>query len=336
MDSLTQITLGAAVGEATLGNKLGNKAPIWGAVLGFLPDVDVFFQNLFDTVDSLFIHRGLTHSLFFAVAFGVLGAWGLSKTKFSQEKNISFWLWFGFLSLCIFTHAVLDLFTTYGTAILYPFDTTRFGWDGVFIIDPLYTLPLLIMLIIAIRRPTGSWKRKKLVLWSLAITTCYLFLGVFFRWEIQAKVNNQFQHVEIENAFLSPTPFNIFLWTAVVNTEEGFYLENHHIFKEEATWKHFLPKEKIPEKITDNIIVKRVKKFTREQAFFWEKDGKIFLTDLRFFNSFLWNGKRETLGWTFLIAEKIGNEWELTVKLLQPESFGQLSSGFKKLGAELF
>ncbi|NBW94975.1 MAG: metal-dependent hydrolase, partial [Bacteroidetes bacterium] len=41
MDSLTQIALGAAVGEATVGRKAGKKGALWGAALGTLPDLDV-------------------------------------------------------------------------------------------------------------------------------------------------------------------------------------------------------------------------------------------------------------------------------------------------------
>ena len=41
MDSLTQIVLGASVGEAALGRKVGNRAMVWGAIAGTIPDLDV-------------------------------------------------------------------------------------------------------------------------------------------------------------------------------------------------------------------------------------------------------------------------------------------------------
>lgn len=64
MDSLTQIVLGAAVGEAVLGKKVGNKAMFYGAIAGTIPDLDVYVGKLFDTVTALEIHRGFTHSVF--------------------------------------------------------------------------------------------------------------------------------------------------------------------------------------------------------------------------------------------------------------------------------
>jgi len=62
MDSLTQIVLGAAVSEAALGKKIGNRAMVWGAIAGTIPDLDVV-SNLFMTpIQSLAFHRGITHS----------------------------------------------------------------------------------------------------------------------------------------------------------------------------------------------------------------------------------------------------------------------------------
>lgn len=67
MDSLTQITLGAAVGEAVLGRKIGNKAMLWGAIGGTIPDLDVFARLWMNEIDALAVHRGFSHSILFAV-----------------------------------------------------------------------------------------------------------------------------------------------------------------------------------------------------------------------------------------------------------------------------
>ena len=67
MDSLTQIVLGAAVGEAVLGRKVGNKAMLWGAIAGTIPDLDVFIKLFADPITSTELHRGISHSLFFSM-----------------------------------------------------------------------------------------------------------------------------------------------------------------------------------------------------------------------------------------------------------------------------
>src|SRR5690606_14219318 len=118
MDSLTQIVLGAAVGEKILGKKLGNKALLYGAIAGTIPDLDVFAGKFFDPITAIEIHRGLSHSILFFLLLSPLLGWLLSK--FEQKNNITFreatWFWF----LGLFTHALLDAFTTWGTQLFYP------------------------------------------------------------------------------------------------------------------------------------------------------------------------------------------------------------------------
>ena len=67
MDSLTQITLGAAVGEVVLGKKAGNRAMLWGAIAGTFPDLDVLANSVTDAVSALAYHRAFTHSIAFAI-----------------------------------------------------------------------------------------------------------------------------------------------------------------------------------------------------------------------------------------------------------------------------
>ena len=63
MDSVTQFTLGAAVGAALLGKRMGPRSGIIiGGLLGTLPDLDVFIPAA-DPVASFIGHRGPTHSL---------------------------------------------------------------------------------------------------------------------------------------------------------------------------------------------------------------------------------------------------------------------------------
>jgi len=81
MDSLTQIVLGAAVGEAVLGKKLGNKAMLWGAIAGTIPDLDVFVKLFTDPITATELHRGISHSLLFSMLFAPLLAWFVSKSQ---------------------------------------------------------------------------------------------------------------------------------------------------------------------------------------------------------------------------------------------------------------
>ncbi|HLS30827.1 MAG TPA: metal-dependent hydrolase, partial [Flavobacteriaceae bacterium] len=118
MDSLTQIVLGAAVGEAVLGRKIGNKAIYLGALGGTIPDFDVAAGFFTDTVSALEFHRGITHSLVFAVGAGLLFAW-LCEV-WDKRATVKQWWWFWFL--CFFTHPLLDAHTTWGTQLFWPLE----------------------------------------------------------------------------------------------------------------------------------------------------------------------------------------------------------------------
>jgi len=149
MDSLTQIVLGAAVGEAVLGKKVGNKAMLYGAIAGTIPDLDVLARYFTDTVTATEWHRGFSHSISFSLVFApVLGwlVWQLNKKTNATWKD---WSWLMFWGL--FTHPILDAFTTWGTQLFWPLKT-RLAFQSIFVIDPLYTLPFVVCLILAARQ----------------------------------------------------------------------------------------------------------------------------------------------------------------------------------------
>ena len=74
MDSITHLALGAAIGEAVLGRRVGRKAAMWGAVCGTIPDLDVFIPHA-DAVAAITYHRSFSHSLIILALFAPLMAW---------------------------------------------------------------------------------------------------------------------------------------------------------------------------------------------------------------------------------------------------------------------
>ena len=131
MDSLTQIVLGAAVGEAVLGKKVGNKAMLYGAIAGTIPDLDVIARYFVDTVTATEWHRGFSHSILFSVLFAPLFGYLVWKLHRKAEATWRDWSLLFFLGL--FTHPILDAFTTWGTQLFWPF-TTRLAFQSIFVI----------------------------------------------------------------------------------------------------------------------------------------------------------------------------------------------------------
>ena len=106
MDSLTQIVLGAAVGEAVLGKKVGNRAMLWGAIAGTIPDLDVVAGSFMSPLNGLAFHRGISHSLFFSVFGSLLLGWVVFKMY-----NLSFHKWVGLCSWSILLFLLSSLLT---------------------------------------------------------------------------------------------------------------------------------------------------------------------------------------------------------------------------------
>ena len=186
MDSVTQIVLGAAVANEVLGKKLGNKAILYGAILGTIPDLDVLVGKFLDPLTATYIHRGLSHSTLFFLLFSPVLAFVIQKIEKNNNVKFKEALICSFLGLQ--THALLDLFTTWGTQLFWPLET-RFSLQSIFVIDPLYTLPFLFFLILSMRKNKTDRKR---IFWNrigLIVSTSYLFFTLI----VQSIVTNKFE-----------------------------------------------------------------------------------------------------------------------------------------------
>ncbi|MDA0378752.1 MAG: metal-dependent hydrolase [Bacteroidetes bacterium] len=212
MDSLTQIALGAAFGEATIGHKNGRKGALWGAVLGTLPDLDIVANLFLDPVDSLAAHRAASHSFVVALLVSPIIALLLRRLHIKDKATRGEWTLMVFLVWA--THIFVDLLTVYGTQIFWPFSRHPFGIDSIFIIDPLYTLPLAMGVLFALRAKVGSRKRFRINAIGLVLSTLYL------TWGMSAKlfVHSSFKQglasrgIQTERVMTAPTPLNTVLW----------------------------------------------------------------------------------------------------------------------------
>lgn len=304
MDSLTQIILGAAVGEATLGRKIGNKAMIWGAVGGFLPDLDVSSSIVLDEISALAVHRGITHSIFFGVLFPLLLAWvvhrlyssGLYKKKSfkiigsvvilslivitanflpymvtesfnptlflitltiaggiyllahrfyvnreQRDVNASYWNWYWLFFWAILTHPLLDCFTTYGTQIFLPFSDKRVAFNVISVADPLYTVPFMIMVIIAsiLRRGTMS---RTVVNWiGIGLSSAYMLFCVYHKFEFNKIFEESLakENIEYKRYMSTPLILNNSLWQGVAEGDSTFYQGYYTFYQKDKQIRRF-------------------------------------------------------------------------------------------------
>lgn len=280
MDSLTQIVLGAAVGEAVLGKKVGNRAMFYGAIAGTIPDLDVISSFFVDTVRALEIHRGFTHSILFSVVFAPIFGWLVSKID--SYKNVRGWTMLFFWAL--FTHPILDAHTTWGTQLFWPFDI-RLAFKTIFVIDPLYTLPFLFFLILAMFQKKDSPKRQRYNRTGLIVSSSYLALtfllkGLSFYQFTDALEQQNITYQEVET---KPALLNTVLWTANVKREDDFLIGNYSFFdKSDIQFSSYPKNHQLIDHLIDNEKMQRMIKISKGWFTILEQDGDLFYNDLRF------------------------------------------------------
>lgn len=280
MDSFTQIALGIAIAEVCAGKKLKNKTVLYGSILGTIPDLDIVVGLFLNPVDAVLIHRGISHSLFLFLFLSPLLGWIISKIERAkiniiQATTMAFW--------CLFTHVLLDMFTSWGTQILWPFDY-RFAFKTIFIIDPLYTIPIVISLIM-VWKTKDTILRKKHIIRGLLISSCYLLLSFF----IKIYALNQFekallkQGIEYSEIIVKPTAFNLILWNANVATAGNYVLGDYSLFDTQPISFTAYSKNKILEsQLKGNSDFEKLKKASEGWYIISQKNQSLYFNDLRF------------------------------------------------------
>jgi inner membrane protein len=291
MDSLTQIVLGAACGEVVAGKKIGNRAMLWGAVGGTIPDLDVFAAFFTDEITATAFHRGFMHSFLFAVlapwllawlchwfydggvfrrrgykagamllwllfysgaAAGInfipvlmgeglrwyilaptlaLGGWlafRLWRDYFRPELDTveaSYLIWVQLFFWSIFTHPILDCFTSWGTQIWQPFADTRVQWNTVSVVDPIATVPFALLLIAAAWFSRQQPLRARLNWLGLFWFCGYLAYTCWHKSTVNEALEQALQtrHIQWQRYMTGPTIFNNMVWNGLAEGDTAFY-----------------------------------------------------------------------------------------------------------------
>lgn len=218
MDSASQFLLGASIAGATLGSRLGGRALLIGGLVATLPDLDAFIP-MGNDIDNMTYHRGFSHSVFVQTLVAPVVAYAV--TKLVRDTRDVFRMLLVTVWLCLVTHSVLDSLTTYGTQILWPLDVgAPTAWPAVFIIDPFYTLLLVVgvlcLWLMRANRPRGLRINRAL----LTVSALYLGLGLAGNALVRAKaeVDPAFQDMRLH---VQPAPFTILFWQVLaVNGSE--------------------------------------------------------------------------------------------------------------------
>lgn len=355
MDSLTQIVLGAAVGEVCLGKKLGNRAMVWGAIGGTIPDLDVpVGELLMNEIDALAFHRSITHSIAFSVVFPLIMAWitdyiykkswykitwvrvlfyslgilmigsvlfGVNAIvhNFSREVNLvllalsilsmiwfayrwykryvkrghdivlpSYLEWYLMFFWAFFTHLLLDSFTAYGTQVFWPFSNWRVAFNNIAVADPLYTLPFLILLVVASAFYRKERRRALFNFAGIAISSFYMLLTLFNHFQVKNifKKSLDNQAIQYERLLVTPTILNNALWNGIAHKEpDQYYYARYSIFDKDNEVKYFKllnGNHQLLAPYQDFDAYKTLRWFSNEYYLVEDQDSCFVFNDLRY------------------------------------------------------
>lgn len=222
MDPLSQGVVGAALSQATRTNHAHVAvAGLFGLIAGMAPDLDVLIRSETDTLLYLEYHRQFTHSLIFIPIGGALCA-GLLHLLLGRRWRLSFWQTFAFCALGYATHGFLDGATSYGTQLFWPFSDMRIAWDIISIIDPLFTLPLVVGVVV-------SMIKRNAVPVRLSLCWCALYLS--FAVYQNAAAREMARELAIERGHsperltVKPSFANLVVWKSIYLADGRFYVD---------------------------------------------------------------------------------------------------------------
>ncbi len=219
MDPLSQGAVGTAFAQSTASKNNIFKIGVIGFLAGLAPDLDVIIQSSTDPILFLEYHRQFTHSLFF-IPFGSLFVTIVLFPIFKRSmsiKTVYIASLFGYA-----THGLLDACTSYGTQLFWPLSNERVTWNNISIVDPIFTIPIIIFVVIATKT-----KKKIFSILSIAWIIFYLSLG-FIQYERALSAAVELAHSRGHNPerlTLKPSFGNLILWKSIYQYKEIFYVD---------------------------------------------------------------------------------------------------------------
>jgi inner membrane protein len=300
LDSLTHIAIGSAIGMATLGVRAPRwKAALWGSVCATLPDLDTFIRHG-DPIRDMTFHRGASHSLLYLTLLAPLVGWIISRIHREPQAFRRWWLLAWLALIC---HPLLDVMTIYGTQLGLPFTDYPFGVGSIFIIDPLFTLPVLVGALVGL-----CWRDPRALKWNavgMALSAAYLawtFVAQQYVTGI-AREALQAQGIEAGRVEVDPTSLNSVLWRVTAMTRNS-YVEGLYSLLDDTrqiTFREYPRGEALYERLRGDWNVDRMAWFTHGFFRMEQRDGLVLITDLRL-------GLEPYYGFTFAVFEERGGQ----------------------------
>jgi inner membrane protein len=262
-----------------------------------------------DPVRNMTYHRAESHALLYLTVLAPVVALGIAKLHREMQH---YWHWCVAIWLGLFTHPWLDWMTIYGTQLAQPFADTPYGLGSMFIIDPLYTLPLVIGIAAALIAQNARGLHWNTV--GLVVSTLYLGWAAIAQARVAHIASNSLAAAGIAapHVLTTPTAFNTVLWRVVAMTPSG-YVEGFYSFFDDTTqmrFKAYESSDALRRELAGNWGLERMVWFTRGFYSLRERDGRAIISDLRM-------GQEPNYVFAFTVAQR-GSGWREVL----PQAYG--------------
>ncbi|HOZ87051.1 MAG TPA: metal-dependent hydrolase [Bacteroidia bacterium] len=284
MDTLTHTVLGACLGEVIAGKQMGKKAMLIGALANNFPDVDVLSHFFTSPAAGLLAHRGITHSILCCTLLTVFFGWWLRKVFKNPAINAQ--RAYLLVGSGLFLHILMDACTSYGTGWFEPFSDYRVSFNTLFIIDPIFLLPLLIASIVLLILKKTAGKRQTIATTALTLSAFYLSITFFIKIYVNNIVNKDLatQNIPHSDYMVAPTPLNNLLWNVVTKNEKECYVGYYSVFDRRGAIDYeIIPKNDtflVP--VATLTEVQILKRFSKNYYSITKSDSSLVFNDIRF------------------------------------------------------
>lgn len=336
MDSLTHIVLGAAIAGSLVPAADRRVAMLGGAVLATLPDLDGVALALAgsDPVTEMTWHRSATHSLLVLPLAGLLLWWLLRSRGERVGRSPRRWLLAIVLALC--THPLLDALTVYGTQLRWPFDEPPTMWSTLFIIDPAYTIWLVVACLVALATRDAVRARRALLV-GIALSSVYLGWSLVAKGLVERVAGPSLAAIGLADAprLSIASPFNTLLWRVVAMTPDGYVIGDRSLLADRGPmqWRRFA---------SDTGALAQAAAVPALQRLRWFNDGfmrgrvigdELVVSDLRM-------GVEPQYTFSFAVARRVDGQWQpITPRRIAVAAYGVeggVGPAFGRLWRRLF
>lgn len=310
MDSLTQIVLGGALAAAIAPPAHRRAALLAGAGLGTLPDLDALWLGFTaaDPVAVMTEHRSFSHSLL-VLPWVAAALWWLFRRFGHGRVAQAPARWFWAMQLALLTHPLLDAMTVYGTQLWWPLRPPPAMGSNIFIIDPLYTVWLLLGCLLAWAGRARPWAGRVLGL-ALLLSSGYLGWSLLAKAEVDRAAQQALAAMGLGDAprFSVPMPFTTLLWRVVAMTPEGYVIGDRSVVADRGMMQFSGHPSNVQalREAGDLPAVQRLRWFNRGFMRARARGDRLVLSDLRM-------GLEPDYTFNFVVAERAGGRWHAIV-----------------------